>query len=202
MWESLNVTLDPEQKPHVLSGDLAVFRCPSCAHAAWVDYPILYHDMDQDIMIWKVVEGQDLGDPFQGVLPALREAFTRTYRLRLVDTWPELVEKIAIFDAGLDDRLMEIFKGSFLSRHNTVCPDGPLIDQCVFVAPVQEEGVDCFELEVHSGDRSAPARPPRSGYDAIAAALCARIDVVDDDRTGAVRRIDAAFALDLLRRLT
>jgi len=45
IWSSLNVTLDPDQKPHVLDGTLWRFTCPTCQNVAPVVYPLLYHDM-------------------------------------------------------------------------------------------------------------------------------------------------------------
>jgi hypothetical protein len=110
MHQSVNVTLDPESKAKLLSGELTRFTCASCRHRASVNHTLLYHDMAQGLMIY-LVPGDDVTrDKFLeqlGPIPFLDPAKTRT---RLVIEPDSLKDKIFIFDAGLDDRLIEVTK--------------------------------------------------------------------------------------------
>jgi hypothetical protein len=104
-WQSLNVTADPEKKAQLLAGDLTRFTCAQCRTSADVMYPMLYHDMQQRVMIWFWTEE---GDPDTNAL-SIGDMLDQ-YRLRIVGSRNELVEKIHIFDAGLDDEVIEIVK--------------------------------------------------------------------------------------------
>ena len=64
-------------------------------------YPLLYHDMDKRVMIWCAPRPLDQ-------LPS--PPLVAGHRLRVVHSPNHLVEKILAFDAGLDDRAIEILK--------------------------------------------------------------------------------------------
>jgi hypothetical protein len=51
LWQSLNVTLNPELKERLFHGQINVFTCDSCNFASFIDYPLLYHDMDRTFCI-------------------------------------------------------------------------------------------------------------------------------------------------------
>jgi len=108
MWASLNVTLDPEEKSRLMDGTLTAFKCGACGHTAQVVYSLLYHDMRQTTAIWLIPPGPD-GKP--GEAPDLAAmTFGKNYRTRIVDSYNQLREKILIFDAGFDDRIIEVAK--------------------------------------------------------------------------------------------
>ena len=46
-WRSLNTVLNPDEKIKVLNGELFRFTCPDCGYKAFVNYPHLYHAMDE-----------------------------------------------------------------------------------------------------------------------------------------------------------
>ncbi len=46
-WGSFNVTLDPELKKKLLQARINVFVCRNCRKTAFINAPILYHDMTQ-----------------------------------------------------------------------------------------------------------------------------------------------------------
>lgn len=104
-WQSLNVDLNPKEKEKLLSGELTTFTCGKCGHSAEVAYPLLYHDMSRQLMIYLLhrgetqdIDGLEMGKMMKG------------YRLRRVRSRNELLEKVKIFEAGLDDRALELFK--------------------------------------------------------------------------------------------
>jgi len=115
IWDSINTTLDPEMKAAVKDRSAFLFECPTCGEKTFVDYGFLYHQMEDRIMIhyansdenaeevYKMLTGEDP----MGMIQDLRK---ENYLIRIVRTQNELREKIAIFDEGLDDRIIEIFK--------------------------------------------------------------------------------------------
>ena len=107
VWRSVNVTVDPEVKEVLLKGKLTTFRCKSCGHEAIVPYDTIYHDMDRQFMIF--LFHQEVPTDLEKLLPL---AMPKTGRklFRLVRSWNELLEKVFIFDAELDDRLVEALK--------------------------------------------------------------------------------------------
>lgn len=119
VWQSVNTDLDPEMKAAVK--DLSIFRftCPHCGYSAMVDYGMLYHQMRDKIMIQyaesdeRVEEAKSFfsGESPQGKLMSLfGSSVYDGYLIRIVRSINELREKIEIFDAGLDDRIIEIYK--------------------------------------------------------------------------------------------
>ena len=51
MYDSVNVSLDPEDKEKIIDGSLFLFKCPECDAEVHVEYGVLYHDMDKQLMI-------------------------------------------------------------------------------------------------------------------------------------------------------
>jgi hypothetical protein len=56
LWDSLNVTLDPDLKEQLLAGKVNVVTCPECGAEAFVEKDLLYHDLERRIMILMVPE--------------------------------------------------------------------------------------------------------------------------------------------------
>jgi hypothetical protein len=109
-WNALNATLDPHEKTRLLDRSLTQFTCADCGHQAQVVYPLLYHDVTHSYMIWMLppVDGQSA--PPEALPPEALKQLGDKYRFRLVSNLNELIEKILIFDAKLDDRIIELAK--------------------------------------------------------------------------------------------
>ena len=105
-------------KAKVRDGSLFQFVCPQCGAKMTVDYPFLYHQPENHYMInyGKLEDGAKALEMLRGKGVALKdwatemEKTTRPYVLRAVDDRLAFREKLFIFDAGLDDRLVEIYK--------------------------------------------------------------------------------------------
>ncbi len=112
-WQSLNVSLDPQEKRRLISRELFQFKCPACPVVTDIVYPLLYHDMEQKRMIFLI---PDAPDGAQQAAPsgfdesAMTMMAAEGYQFRLVGTQNDLVEKVLIFDAGLDDGPIELCK--------------------------------------------------------------------------------------------
>lgn len=107
LYSSVNVHENPELKEKVSSGELFVWTCPECGHKSVLRYPVLYHDPDEKVMVWLTFdeEAQQQAKRFFNSMESLNE-----YCGRLVDDTGSLIEKVHIFDAGLDDLAIEMCK--------------------------------------------------------------------------------------------
>ena len=128
IWDSLNVTIDTDMYEAVRDGSVFAYECPKCGFKSRFVYPMLYHDMDKKQMIYlctdsntaksaakefdDMLSGKQLSHIKEktGVEPPDNTADMKDYTLRIVPTYDKLKEKLFIFDAGLDDRAVEIYK--------------------------------------------------------------------------------------------
>ena len=173
VFESLNVSLDPEYKEKVL--DLSAFRmrCPDCGHITTLQYGFLYHDMKQHYMIHVCWNSHDLfqsDDPYLKHFAAGLKA-DPPYRFRNVLDYQQLVEKIHIFDAGLNDYAVEILKAAYRDQME-IPADQKFVfrrgqaDELVFVTT----GPDGTEQEIVTNlypetlRQIAPSLPPENQH--------------------------------------
>lgn len=101
IWDSVNAQLNPEKKEELLSNTFYQTICPFCEAETDCIYGFLYHDMNKKYMI---SIGQDYPNK------ALKEMIKSGYSFRKVEDLNQLVEKIRIFDSGLNDIVIEIVK--------------------------------------------------------------------------------------------
>lgn len=95
--KSVNVASRPELKEKILDGTFFLVTCPYCGQVNLYSEDFVYNDPTQHILI--VLSRVSMSSPgLEG------------YTCRQVETVGDLIEKIKIFDAGLDDVAMEICK--------------------------------------------------------------------------------------------
>lgn len=93
----VNVKENPELKASVISGEIFLQECPRCGRRHLVSGPLVYLDPDERVLLM-------LSDK------PLSMADTGGYTARLVSRAGDLIEKVKIFDAGLDDKAIEMCK--------------------------------------------------------------------------------------------
>ena len=150
MWTSLNTQLNPEKKEQLLSGALFQYICPHCGKSFNIDYPMLYHQMEDQIMIYYVVQEEDIQmveEQFRGEFGDVETEITKvlkddmnSYLYRIVGSQRELMEKIRIFDAGKDDRIVELVKRII---SDSVADKNPELED-VNLYYLEEEGESLF----------------------------------------------------------
>ena len=112
---SLNTALNPELKEKVISKEAFEYTCPGCLTKNHLNYTFLYHDPSRKLMI-QFVAGDDKAwvkavNEFRQMPYSTRDPLrANKYCVRAVRSQNQLTEKIQIFDAGLDDRVIEILK--------------------------------------------------------------------------------------------
>ena len=97
IYPSINVSQNPELKGKVMDGSLFVHECPYCGRSQVLKYNLLYHDPDEKVLIC-LSDVNFVSDGMEG------------YTCRMVSDVGSLMEKVKIFDAGLDDVAMEMCK--------------------------------------------------------------------------------------------
>jgi len=96
--QSVNAATSPELREEVRSGALFTWTCPHCGTVNLLKVPFLYHDPAEHLMLV-------LTDA-----PVNAEGVPEGYTGRQVRSVGDLIEKIKIFDAGLDDLIIEMCK--------------------------------------------------------------------------------------------
>ena len=122
VWNSVTVSDSADLKQDLLHGQVNMFRCPSCGHAALMPTPMLYHDEEKQLM----VSFSPCNDPilksqlFDNIRKTSKESGELSklegYNLRFVTDYNELLEKILIFDNGMNDKTVEMIKLMILSQ--------------------------------------------------------------------------------------
>ena len=115
VWNSVNADLDPEIKKSVIDGSAFVFKCPHCGTTTYVNYDMLYHDMRKRFMVFCNYKDDAAQNTFDNLTSYDEDShefklIQNGYKMRLVRNHNELREKVMIAEAGLDDRIIEIFK--------------------------------------------------------------------------------------------
>lgn len=127
LWESINTVLNTQMKAAVRDGSVFCFECPKCGHKVNVNYEMVYHQMEDQIMICCVFDNTaglatrlfSSGDEDIAFMDLKLEGYIH----RIVTNQKELIEKLAIFDAGLDDRIIELYKIKVLEKVSSNCPE-------------------------------------------------------------------------------
>ncbi|MBQ1490210.1 MAG: CpXC domain-containing protein [Eubacterium sp.] len=108
--EFCDVTDDPDLKARIIEGDFFMNICPEYGAMVVVEYPIMYIDRNRDLKVYLAPEHEDDLLQQMNSLSIKDQDETEQTEMRLVSTGVELMEKILIREAGLDDRLIELYK--------------------------------------------------------------------------------------------
>jgi hypothetical protein len=112
-YEVINATLDTALRDEVIWGRIFDFTCPSCTHHFRSPYSMAYKEMEKEYIIFLELD-EDARDEDERIsksritedqIAETRELFP-TYRIRVVHDMMDLIEKIHIFSAGLNDKII------------------------------------------------------------------------------------------------
>lgn len=106
----INVGTNPELKEAVKNGSLFLWDCPSCGQRSLLRFSTLYHDPVAKLMI--LLHGEDgAWDKLGAIASQIADSpELEGYTLRTVADAGSLIEKVNIFDSGLDDEVIELCK--------------------------------------------------------------------------------------------
>jgi len=108
LHDSINVKESPELKAQVLDGSLFVWECPHCGTRNLLRTQTLYHDPDEKLLVWVTCGSEELESRVRAAYGGVEEM--KGYTARFVDDAGTLIEKVKVFDAGLDDVVLEMAK--------------------------------------------------------------------------------------------
>ena len=120
IYKSINTSDDPSIKEKVKDGSLFLWKCPSCGQANLAKYDTLYHDPEKKLMVWLLTDENIQETQMHSIL--LHTKAIGNYTLRRVTDTGSLMEKVLIFDAGLDDIVIEMCK--FVTRMELISKAG------------------------------------------------------------------------------
>ena len=117
LYEAINVQTSPELKKSLMANQMNTVTCEQCALTFRVDKPLLYHDPARGFMIYQIPMGEESVEKGElefteslGRLTTLIPKDIRAPNVSLVFSRTELVERIFLRDAGLNERIIEYIK--------------------------------------------------------------------------------------------
>ncbi len=124
LYDAINIREAPDLKLRLLRNEVNHVVCPGCAYAFRVDKPLLYSDPARQLLIYLIplqgrnqAEGRrEFTESLERLNQILPEGVTAP-EVHLVFTRTELVERIFLFDAGLNERLIEYIKYLIYSKN-------------------------------------------------------------------------------------
>lgn len=163
VWNTLDVVRNPELKARFLAGQLNSYVCAECGDEQYVLYPMLYYDAGRKLVIW--LAGEEPADDLP--VPAeLEEEPAEDYRFRWVTSENQLREKVLIEDAGLDDRMVEIFK--VLIRQSAEDSGEDIEGELFFTGTSEDEDGPRMDFVIVSDQEVVPTCVPLESYSAFA----------------------------------
>ncbi len=194
VWNSINTSLDPQMKEAVKNRSAFLFECPSCGEKTYADYGFLYHQMEDKIMIYYVTSDENseevynmlTGNDPAGMICDMRK---QNYLIRIVRSQNELREKIAIFDEGLDDRIIEIFKIFILAAFQDKHPYCESVEILYF----NDQGENYVQI-ISDGKTQGSAQIPESFYEELCQKYAEKIPDIRADEP----YIDRQWALEIM----
>lgn len=122
VWNSITADDSPDLKSDLLHGKINFYECGSCGYRALMPDPMLYHDNEKKlIMSFSPCADEDKSEKiYKQMAEASEESGEMKklegYNLRFVTDINDLMEKILIFDNGLNDKVIEVIKIMVLSQ--------------------------------------------------------------------------------------
>lgn len=124
LYESVNVTESPELREQLMANRLNAVACEKCGLSFRVDKKLLYHDAGRGVIIYWFPEGA-------GSSTEQQEAFLESLKtladllpggmaaptVHLVYRRTELIERIYLLEAGLNERVIEYVKAMIYARN-------------------------------------------------------------------------------------
>lgn len=131
-----NATRSPALREAALAGTLQRPACPACGRRHATDAPFVYADPDHndwisvatpaDLPRWRDVEREAVAAVRTSLATSVADAFAAA-RVRVVFDADELRERLAIWDAGLDDSVVECVKLRCLREQPSIRDSGERI---------------------------------------------------------------------------
>ena len=100
-YETINITENPNLRNDIMTRQIFSYTCPHCGETIIVSYDCIYLDTENKHCIALI----------SNEIPALINSISvQDYAIRIVSNINDFIEKIALFEDGIDDRVCELCK--------------------------------------------------------------------------------------------
>lgn len=120
MMRNMEIPYDNDMKEKFMANDYFTMHCKNCNTVLPIGYRSNYNDLEKRYLLWLLSKNKEADEKEVAAYneklktdDALRLA-RNGYRFRLVSNSNDLREKILIFDADLDDRVIELMKLAYV----------------------------------------------------------------------------------------
>ena len=149
LYDSINVTEEPALRDQLMANQLNAVHCEECGFDFRVDKRLLYNDAARRLMIYWFPGNEAMyrqnKEEFMTVMDALNDALPDTFEppsIHLVFNRSELVERIFLLEAGLNERIIEYIK--YMIYSNNMEKTNPRDKALLFNAEDSTEQALCF----------------------------------------------------------
>ena len=175
LYESINVKTDPALREALLKNQVNSVTCGGCQFVFRVDKQLAYSDPDRRfIVFWYPTDEAAYDRDEERFLNAVTEITralpedVRAPSVHLVFNRTEMIERIFLKEAGLDERIIEYIKYTMYSRNAKKLE--PAEKALLFNAHDSNDALLCFVVQdVKSRKFEAVLHYDRKAYDALKA---------------------------------
>lgn len=100
-YETINITEHPSLREDIMKRNIFTYICPHCGEKITVAYDCIYMDTENKYAVALITSDE-------AVIPEKINA--QEFTVRIVRTVNSFIEKIALFEDGIDDRVCELCK--------------------------------------------------------------------------------------------
>ncbi len=173
LYESIDALARPELRDAVIGNRLNVVTCKACGHTFRVDMPLLYVDPGHEFIVHLLPAGDGDVERAVGYFDRVASAMARLSEgevelpaMHLVLSRVEMVERIFLLEAGLDERVIEYVKYLVYSRNEGRLD--PRTKNLLFDAQDSTEEELCFVVQdLAGGALEGMLRYRRDAYRAL-----------------------------------
>lgn len=174
LYDAINASSEPALREALMENQLNAVVCEECAFSFRVDKPLLYHDTDRRMMIYwiptaddQLAQGEDTFRETLSSMTALLPHDVPLPEIHLVFSRTELVERIFLREAGLNERIVEYIKYLIYAQNvDRVTPEEKAL---LFNAEDSSDESLCFVVQdLASRKLESVFEYKRSAYTALA----------------------------------
>jgi hypothetical protein len=193
LWEKVNVDMNPDLKEKLFAETINNMKCKSCNYVSRIDIPLYYNDAKRKFFIYLVpdfpIDKKEEDNLLTNLKAETLNILDSGYdnRKRAVFEYYNLLEKILIYDADLDDRVIEGCK--ILARTQLKLMEG----RAAF-AGIEGDQITFNFFEKEDKEAKKLFSVPKAMYDEVAKIIKDK----DKDNGDDFKIIDVKYAVRML----
>ncbi len=118
-YKKIDINKNPELREKIFSRDIFKYKCPECGEEILISYDLIYMDEENKYVVCLVSGASDDEN--------LNRFSLDGYTLRIVRTINAFIEKVAMLEDGVDDRVIELYKLLFEEQFEEQRPQSKLL---------------------------------------------------------------------------